>query len=140
MKPHLVAVACLFALTACMTVQEVATDEAMIVCTQGGYGPGTQYHAYCMENPTPPGQAVRAGRGAGRRSARQAAGASRRGSGADPNDAGTQHASGAPANGVHAQRDRRRGGVQLTERALGETADRVAGWNQHGVLRILLPE
>ena len=52
MKPHLIAFACLFAFTACKTVQEAATDEAMIVCTQGGYGPGNQYHAYCMENLT----------------------------------------------------------------------------------------
>ena len=43
----------LFALAGCQTVEEAATSKVQAVCAEGGYGPGTRYHDYCMSQLKP---------------------------------------------------------------------------------------
>ncbi|MEF2549415.1 hypothetical protein VQ045_19935 [Aurantimonas sp. E1-2-R+4] len=40
-------------LTGCQTVEEAATKKVEAVCAQGGYGPGSRYHDYCLTNLKP---------------------------------------------------------------------------------------
>lgn len=40
-------------LAGCQTAQQTAEAEAMLTCTQSGYGPGTRYHEYCVSKIKP---------------------------------------------------------------------------------------
>ncbi|UIJ71923.1 hypothetical protein [Aurantimonas sp. HBX-1] len=51
--PLAIVTAALLLLTGCQTVEEVATADVMAVCTEGGYGPGTRYHDYCISQLKP---------------------------------------------------------------------------------------
>lgn len=51
--PTAVIASALVALSGCQTVEETATAKVLAVCTEGGYGPGTRYHDYCISRLKP---------------------------------------------------------------------------------------
>lgn len=51
--PIAIVASALLALAGCQTVEEAATTKVQAVCAEGGHGPGTRHHGYCISQLKP---------------------------------------------------------------------------------------